>query len=214
MAGGVMAGLGGSFSRRQLLRGVALSAAGLGLAAGAAACTDPNSVSEQARRGDDKGFIAGDGTIEQLAPEQRGAPVELSGKLLDGTPWSMADAANTVLVLNVWGSWCEPCVAEAPELVQAADSLTAAHKDVRFLGINVGESPQTGAAGARALQLPYPSLSDEYRGLGPALQNKASATPTTLVLDRAHRIAARISGPITSPATLTNLVESVVAEGA
>ncbi len=198
-------------SRRQLLRG------GVGLAAltlAAAGCADENSVGEQARRGGDTGFIAGDGTIEQLPADRRAEPVALSGTLLDGTPWSIDQVGAAVLVLNVWGSWCEPCVAESPVLVKAADTLTAAHQDVTFLGINVEESAQTGAAGAQALKLPYPSLSDQYRALGPALQNKAPATPTTLVLDRTHRIAARISGPITSPATLTNLVESVVAEKA
>lgn len=205
----------GGLSRRQVLRGGMATLAGMAVVGGLGACTaDPNSVSEQARRGDDKGFIAGDGTIEQLAPDQRGAPVQLSGTLLDGTAWDIAQAANTVLVLNVWGSWCVPCVREAPHLEQAAKTLTQAHKDVRFLGINVGESPENGAAGARTMKLPYESLSDPYRGFGPALQNKIVATPTTLVLDRQHRIAARISGEITSPATLTNLVETVVSESA
>lgn len=201
----------GGLSRRGLLRGALGAAGAVGLAL-TAACSDAGSVSEQAKRGDDKGFIAGDGTIEQLGADQRGAPVQLSGNLLDGTPWQISQAAGRVLVLNVWGSWCEPCVAEAPVLVAASKQLTTAHDDVEFLGINVGESPQTGAAGAKALGLPYPSLSDQYRGLGPALQNKATATPTTLVLDREARIAARISGEIPSATTLTTIVESVVAE--
>lgn len=198
-------------SRPRLLRAAAATLA-LGLALGA--CSDPNSVSEQAKRGDDKGFIAGDGTIEQLSREQRAEPVQLSGTLLDGTGWQMSQVSGKVVVLNVWGSWCEPCVAEAPDVVAAQQQLTGAHEDVTFLGINVGESAQTGAAGAQALGLPYPSISDQYRTLGPALQNKATATPTTLVLDRQSRIAARISGEIPSATTLTNLVNTVVAEGA
>lgn len=201
-------------SRRALLRSGLGGLAALALVPALGACTDDNSVSEQAKRGDDVGFIAGDGSIEQVGAEQRGAPVELSGTLLDGTPWVISQVAGQVLVLNVWGSWCEPCVAEAPQLVEAAKKLTRAHKDVTFLGIDVAESPETGAAGAKALGLPYPSLSDQYRALGPVLQNKATATPTTLVLDRQHRIAARISGPISSPTTLTTLVESVAAEQA
>lgn len=196
--------------RRRLLR-TAAAVLALGMTMGA--CTDPNSVSEQAKRGDDKGFIAGDGMIEQLAPEQRAEPVQLSGTLLDGTPWQISQAADKVVVLNVWGSWCEPCVAEAPDLVTSQKQLAKEHKDVTFLGINVGESAQTGAAGAQALGLPYPSLSDQYRTLGPALQNKATATPTTLVLDRQSRIAARISGEIPSATTLTNIVETVASEG-
>lgn len=200
-----------ALARRQVLRGAAAALA-LGLTLGA--CADPNSVSEQAKRGDDKGFIAGDGTIEQLNPDQRAAPLHLSGTLLDGSPWQISQTAGKVVVLNVWGSWCEPCVAETPDLLAARKQLMQEHRDVTFLGINVGESPQTGAAGAQALGLPYPSLSDQYRTLGPALQNKATATPTTLVLDRASRIAARISGEIPSAATLTGVVTTVAAEGA
>ena len=202
----------GGLSRRGLLRGALGAAGAVGLAL-TAACSDAGSVSEQAKRGDDKGFIAGDGTIEQLGADQRGAPVQLSGNLLDGTPWQISQAAGRVLVLNVWGSWCEPCVAEAPVLVAAAKQLTTAHDDVEFLGINVGESPQTGAAGAKALGLPYPSLSDQYRRLGPALQNKATATPTTLVLDAQGRVAARILG-IADRSVLETLLEDTVAEAA
>lgn len=198
--------------RHRPLLGAAAATLALGLTLGA--CADPNSVTEQARRGDDKGFLAGDGTIEQLSPDQRAAPLQLSGTLLDGTPWQISQAAGKVVVLNVWGSWCEPCVAEAPDLLASRKRLTQQHRDVTFLGINVGESPQTGAAGAQALGLPYPSLSDQYRALGPALQNKATATPTTLVLDRRSRIAARISGEIPSATTLTDIVQTVAAEGA
>lgn len=203
-------------SRRDLLRGLRTAGlvGALGLSVGAtAACSDGNSIGEQARRGDDKGFIAGDGTIEQVAPDARAEPLDLSGTLLDGSPWQMSQAAGKVLVVNVWGSWCEPCLAEAPHLVAAAKSLTARHQDVAFLGIDL-EAPDTGAAAAKALGFPYPSLSDENRSYGPRLQGKANATPTTLVLDRQHRIAARISGPFSTPTTLTTLVEAVVAEQA
>ena len=140
-------------------------------------------------------------------------PLRAGTTLLDGTPWQISQAADKVVVLNVWGSWCEPCVAEAPDLVTSQKQLAKEHKDVTFLGINVGESAQTGAAGAQALGLPYPSLSDQYRTLGPALQNKATAKPTPLVLDRQSRIAARISGEIPSATTLTNIVETVASEG-
>ncbi len=43
------------------------------------------------------------------------------------------------------------------------------------------------------------------------LQGKAPTVPTTLVLDRAGRIAARVNGPV-DESTLTGLVDDVVAE--
>ena len=93
-------------------------------------------------------------------------------------------------------------------------SVGVRHQDRARAPVDVDEGPETGQAGAKALGLPYPSLTDRYRSYGPRLQGKANAIPTTLVLDRQHRIAARISGPFTTPTTLTTLVEAVVAEPA
>ncbi len=59
----------------------------------------------------------------------------------------------------------------------------------------------------------YPSLA--YDGGVPilSLQGKASATPTTLVLDAQGRIAARVSGPV-STTTLLGLVDDAIDEKA
>lgn len=180
------------------------------LAAGLAGCaeaggTGGNTIAAQAKRGDDKGYVAGDGSVEQLAPEQRGEPIALAGTTLDGTPWSAETARGDVVVLNVWGSWCQPCEAEAPVLEEVYQQYAGAD-DVQFMGINTGETAETGAAGAAAWGMTYPSLTDKDRLLASSLDGLANATPTTLVLDRDGRVAARISGPVTSAATLDALV--------
>lgn len=193
---------------------VALALAGLVGVLGVSGCSsDGNSIADQARSGNQAGFIAGDGSIEKLPVDKRGAPVALSGTLLDGKPWSMQQAAGKVLVVNVWGSWCVACEEETPHLVAAAKQF-AGNAKVAFLGIDVGESAVNGAAAAERHGLPYPSLSDRDRATGAVLQNKAEATPTTLVLDPQGRIAARISGAITTPSTLTGLVQDVLTENA
>jgi thiol-disulfide isomerase/thioredoxin len=183
-------------------RRVALVSAGvLALALVTGACTeDPNSVAAQAKAGDGKGYVAGDGTVEQL-------PV-------DGKPWSMADdAAGKVVVVNVWGSWCAPCVDETPHLQQVWQSYSTAGKPVAFVGIDIKEGAATAAGFLKANGVSYPSLSDSQSGGQPmlALQGKASATPSTLVLDHKGRIAARVLGA-TTPGTLTALVDHVLAE--
>ena len=193
-------------------RWLATAAAALLLLPALASCGG-DTIADQARDGSGKGYVAGDGTVALYPADRRREPLELSGTTLQGTPWSMSDAAGKVLVVNLWGSWCAPCEQEAPHLVAAAKSLTSARKDVAFLGINVAESPETGAAAARRLRLPFPSLTDRNRSLGPALQNQADATPTTLVLDRQGRIAGRIVGAMTSATTLVAVVDDVVAEG-
>lgn len=184
------------------------------LSLGVSACSgDANSIAAQARSGDGKGFISGDGSIERVALGQRSTPLALTGTTLQGTSWKVADAKDKVLVLNVWGTWCGPCVAEAPHLQQVWSEMSEAGKPVQFMGINYRDSPETAAAFLRANKIAYPSLQDDGGRTLLALRGKANATPTTLVLDRQGRIAARVSGPVTA-ATLSGLVNDVLGESA
>ncbi len=190
--------------------GVAVAVGALCL--GVTACSaDANSIAAQARSGDGKGFISGDGTIERVAPDQRSAPLTVSGTTLTGASWTVADAKDKVLVLNVWGQWCGPCVAEMPHLQQVWSQMSTAGKPVQFMGINYRDGADTARAFMRANTITYPSLEDDGGRTLLALRGKANTTPTTLVLDRQGRIAARVSGPVTA-ATLSGLVNDVLGE--
>lgn len=195
--------------------GAAVAVAGL-LVTVAACSSDAGSVAEQAKAGDGKGYVAGDGSVQQVAAADRSTVVALSGTTVDGAAWSTAaDAKGKVVVVNVWGSWCGPCVDETPHLQQVWSSLSAAGKPVQFVGIDIKESPANAAAFVKANGITYPSLSDSASGGQPmlALQGRASATPTTVVLDRQGRIAARVLGATTA-STLSGLIDDVVAEPA
>jgi len=184
----------------------------LTLSIAVSACSsDAGSIAAQARSGDGKGFVSGDGTIERLGLDQRSAPLTLSGTTLAGAPWKVADAADKILVLNVWGSWCGPCVAEMPHLQQVWSQLSTAGRPVQFMGVNYRDGAETARAFLRANKVTYPSLEDDGGRTLLALRGKANTTPTTLVLDRRGRIAARVSGPV-SAATLSGLVKDVLGE--
>ena len=176
--------------------------------------SDPNSLAAQAGSGSRAGYAAGDGAIEQVAPSARGSALTLAGTTVDGGTWSISEqGAGKVVVVNVWGSWCPPCVAETPALQGAWAAYEKAGKPVAFVGIDTMESPETGLAFLKATGVTYPSISDQASLGAPvlALQGKAPATPTTLVLDRQGRVAARVLGPITE-VTVRNLVDAVLAE--
>jgi len=199
-------------SAQSIFRKVTATLAVVALSIGASACSsDPGSIAAQARSGDGKGFVSGDGGIERLALDQRSTPLTLNGLTLAGGSWKVADAKGKVLVLNVWGSWCGPCVAESPHLQQVWSEVSASGKPVQFMGINYRDSVQTAGAFLRANKVTYPSLQDDGGRTLLALRGKANATPTTLVLDRRGRIAARVSGPVTA-ITLTGLVDDVLGE--
>ena len=171
-----------------------------------AACT--NSVGNSG----DTGYVSGRGVITTLAVGNREKPGEVSGETLDGEQISLADYAGKIVVVNVWGSWCAPCRAEAPDLVEAAEEL--ADQNVVFLGIN-SRDPSEAAARAflRRFKVPYPSIYDQggktllaFRGtLTP------NSIPSTVIIDEEGRVAASVLGEV-SKSTLLGLVEDV-AEG-
>ncbi len=182
------------------------------LAAGAmAGCGQPTEL-EKSQQDPTGARPIGDGAVQTVTSDQRSGPVTLAGSLLDGSRWSLDDQRGKVVVVNKWGTWCPPCVAEMPLLQRTWVSLQATHPDVQFVGLNVRESAATGQAGAGSFGITFPSLSDESDTLSLGLQGAANLTPTTLVVDRQGRIAVRISGEVTSESTLRGLVEDVAAE--
>lgn len=190
---------------------VAWAVAGLVLTLTATACgtsSDANSIAAQARSGDRKGYVSGDGSVERVDAADRGRQITVAGPTVDGRTWSLQDHPGKVVVLNVWGSWCPPCIKETPELDKAYRNLTGRFKDVTFIGLDIQESPDSAMAFIRAHHIPYPSLAYDGGQRVLSLNGKAPATPTTLVLDRQHRIAARVLGPLTA-STLIGLVEDV-----
>ena len=44
-------------------------------------------------------------------------------KTIYGKNVNLADYKGKVVVLNVWATWCRPCVAEIPELITAQNAL-------------------------------------------------------------------------------------------
>ncbi|EAQ00347.1 thiol:disulfide interchange protein [Janibacter sp. HTCC2649] len=176
------------------------------------ACTsDPNSIAEQAKQGDQKGYIAGDGAIEQIPVDKRLKPITLEGKTLDGKDWSSTSVrGKDIVVINMWASWCGPCIKEIPELEKVWTGLQAADKPVQFMGINFREGPERGAALAASQKMTYPSLTDKPGTLLLAFGRQAPTnTPSTLILDREGRVAARANGPVTAT-TLQGLIDDAL----
>lgn len=152
-----------------------------------------------------KSFIAGNGTVTFLGINNRVAAPQISGATLDGGTFNLA--VGKVAVVNVWASWCAPCRAEAPTLVALSNEFPS----VSFLGVLTRDNPATARAFIKRYAIPYPTLSDDSILLGFHGSLIANAIPSTVVIDKRGRVAARISGEITV-ASLTDLINRVSAE--
>jgi thiol-disulfide isomerase/thioredoxin len=157
----------------------------------------------------DQGYVAGKGIITSLPEADRKQPGEVAGETIDGEPLSLDDYAGQVVVVNVWGSWCAPCRAEAPMLAEAARDLEK--DDVAFLGIDSRDLNETQArAFVRRFDIPYPSIYDQQGRTLLAFRGTLvpSSVPATVIIDREGRVAASVLGEITRT-TLYDLVEEV-----
>lgn len=173
-------------------------------------CTAIGGARDQARSGDQKGYVAGDGSVNEYPPDGRGEPIDVTGTSSAGDPLSAADHRGDVVVLNLWYAACGPCREEAPDLAAIADE----HPDgVRFIGINTRDDAATARAFEQTFDIPYPSIIDNQGTAVLALRGVATpnAVPTTIVLDKQGRVSARLSGKA-DPSTLRTLIESAVDE--
>lgn len=151
------------------------------------------------------------GTVEHFPPRERKDAPAVTGELLDGTTFDLADWRGRVVVINWWGSWCTPCRAEAEDLRAVYE---ATHElGVEFLGVDVRDGRDAAVAFVDAFGHAWPSLFDpggqvalDFRDVPPTV------VPTTLLLDRQHRIAAVFRRRVYQP-ELEDTVRNLAGEG-
>jgi len=159
----------------------------------------------------DQGFVAGDGSVTVLAAGERQPAPSIVGETLDGGTFTLADHLGQVVVLNVWASWCAPCRAEAPileEVWQDTEPL-----GVQFVGLDTRDSDAAARAFVDRFGITYPNVIDRDGRLqlrfGDSLPPQA--IPSTVVVDRQGRVAARALGKV-SAATLRTMILPLVEE--
>jgi thiol-disulfide isomerase/thioredoxin len=144
-------------------------------------------------RGGEFEFVSPGGQTEIFydPPDDRGTVGGLSGESLiePGRTLSLDDYAGKVVVLNLWGSWCGPCRAEADDLQRVADAT--ASEGAALLGINVRDNREAAADFVRDRELTWQSIYDPPgRSLLALHGYPRNVVPSTIVLDRRHRVAA------------------------
>lgn len=195
-------------ARRLHRRTLAAAAAAVAGALALTACGEDATSS-----GGNTQFVSGTGQLTVVKASDRLAAPDISGETTDGEELALADYRGKVVVLNVWGSWCAPCRAEAPNLRKVAEDT--ADRGVQFVGINTRDLDVANAqAFDRTFEIEYPSLYDPNGKLilkFPENSLSPQAIPSTLILDREGKIAVRALKPL-SEKELRKALEPVIEE--
>ncbi|MFC6079597.1 TlpA family protein disulfide reductase [Sphaerisporangium aureirubrum] len=163
-----------------------------------------NNPSAQPQSGDTR-FVAGDGRVQLFTAAERKAAPAIEGETLEGQRARLTDHKGQVVVLNFWASWCGPCRGEAPVLKDVAAKTK--DKGVRFLGVDFKDDRAQALAFQRTQKPGYPSLFDQPGKVALAFHGMVNpaAIPSTLVIDRQGRVAARALGEV----RYTDLLDAV-----
>jgi thiol-disulfide isomerase/thioredoxin len=185
----------------------AIGAAATVLALVAAAGCDGGNIAGNTPQSNGQSFVGSSYASTFYRVGQREEAPAVSGTTLTGLRLSLASYRGDVVVLNFWGSWCAPCRAEAPALGTLARDLQG--KGVRFIGVDIRDEPDSALAFMQTFRIGYPSLNDPNDEIALEFHSTVppAAIPTTLVIDRSGRIAARIVGESTYGALMSLITE-------
>jgi cytochrome c biogenesis protein CcmG/thiol:disulfide interchange protein DsbE len=161
--------------------------------------------------------IAGAGWLMRPTPDPReeGGVAELDemfpglvGEAVVGPPVDSAALEWSVLVVNVWATWCEPCRREQPALQQVQASYE--DRGVAFVGVDYRDDRAAAERWIEDFGVSYPSLYDP--------QGRTAATlgfpflPDTYLVDATGTMRYAVYGE-TSAAELSGLIEELLASG-
>ncbi|GAA2952046.1 MULTISPECIES: TlpA disulfide reductase family protein [Streptomycetaceae] len=163
--------------------------------------------------GGNTNFVTGSGGISTVAKGERTDAPKLAGPTVDGKTLDVADYKGKVVVLNVWGSWCGPCRAEAKHFAKVSEETK--DQGVQFVGINTRD-PQKAAAFnfEQDFGITYPSLYDPTGKLllrFPKGTLNLQTVPSTVVIDRDGKVAARTLAALDAT-KLREMIDPLIAE--
>ncbi|MQA84890.1 MAG: redoxin domain-containing protein [Streptosporangiales bacterium] len=175
-----------------------------------AGCAGGDTVATEENSG--QRYVSGSGEGKVIEPGEREPAPDVGGTTVDGERLRLADYRGKVVVVNFWASWCAPCRDEAPALHGVYEKTR--ERGVEFLGINMKDGREAAKAFERNHDVPYPSLYDQPGEVALAFRETVppQAIPSTIVIDRQGRVAARIIGK-TTYSQLLPLVNRIAGEG-
>lgn len=122
-------------------------------------------------------------------------PFKLSAKDINGNAQSLKAYEGKVIIVDVWGTWCEPCKREIPFFIQLQDKY---RDDLQILGANVEEgdsikeNKELVANAIETLGINYPCMLVDPKVAGQIPNFKSF--PSTVFIDRKGQVRHMIEG--------------------
>lgn len=130
----------------------------------------------------------GDTSVGAVMPSYR-------AKLLDGKDFDLTAEKGSVVLLNLWATWCGPCRFEIPEL-QRMHAENAA-RGFKVIGVSLDDSGADGVKEFVAAQkMTYPIVLDPEGKAATLFQT--SILPTTVLIDRGGKIVWKQYGAVSA----------------
>jgi cytochrome c biogenesis protein CcmG/thiol:disulfide interchange protein DsbE len=184
-------------AQHTFLAGIAAAAIALG------ACNsdsgDPGAGNPESQASDYAKALAGAPPALARVYDQGDAVLDGGKQALDR---QLAELRGYPVVVNVWGSWCNPCRAEFPIFQKVAAERGT---EVAFLGVDSEDSADAANTFLDELPLPYPSFSDPDGEVKDDL--RAFGLPATAFYDSEGKLAYLKQGPYESDDDLTADIE-------
>ena len=125
---------------------------------------------------------------------------DFTAQCLDGTDFRLADHRGKIVFINLWATWCTPCVQELPHF----DALFREKEDVAVLAVHssLTTDDPAGYLADKGYTIPFALDTEDERLF--RLVNGSAALPQTIVLDRSGVVIYNKVGSVT-PETLQAL---------
>jgi len=138
-------------------------------------------------------------SIGELAPD-------ITGTTLDGEPLTLSELRGELVLVNVFASWCGPCRAEIPHLVELFDEIE--NEGIAFVGLNLSESSAAVSFFRNEFDINFPLLLDEDGRLTEIYQ--PIGLPTSWFIDADGVVRYVFAGPMTKE-MLTGILDDIEA---
>jgi len=124
----------------------------------------------------------------------KAAPLDFTLKDMNGVDVKLASFKGKPIVMNFWATWCGPCRAEIPSLVELQTQYNTAGTEVVILGVSVDDPVEKLKPYASQMKMNYPVLvgngrEDVQDAFGPLW-----GIPVTVFIGRDGKIAKKHSG--------------------